>query len=53
MIYQSEEGKRKWDAQRSIKFVNKLKRKQAVGQLPDIMPKEEGEGETTEAASAE
>ena len=31
------EGKKKWDAQRSIKFVNKLKRKKAIGTLPDIM----------------
>ncbi len=47
MIYQSEEGKRKWDAQRSIKFVNKLKRKQAIGALPDIIPKgEDGTGAT-------
>ncbi|MBR1903853.1 MAG: hypothetical protein IJ824_01580, partial [Alphaproteobacteria bacterium] len=44
VIYQSEECKRKWDAQRSIKIVNKLKRKQAVGTLPDIMPKAETEG---------
>ena len=26
-------GKKKWDAQRSIKFVNKLKRKKALGAL--------------------
>ena len=32
-IFQREEGKKKWDAQRSIKFVNKLKRKKAVGTL--------------------
>jgi hypothetical protein len=38
VIYQSEEGKRKWDAQRSIKFVNKLKRKKAIGMLPDVIP---------------
>ena len=50
LIYQSEEGKRKWDAQRSIKFVNKLKRKQAVGQLPDIMPKTETEDSETSVA---
>ena len=36
-IFQHEEGKKKWDAQRSIKFVNKLKRKKAIGTLPDIM----------------
>ena len=36
-IFQREEGKKKWDAQRSIKFVNKLKRKQAVGTLPPIV----------------
>jgi len=39
-IFQCEEGKKKWDAQRSIKFVNKLKRKQAVGALPAIAPAE-------------
>ena len=50
MIYQSEEGKRKWDAQRSIKFVNKLKRKQAVGALPDIMPKEDADNNTEVSA---
>ena len=33
-----EEGKKKWDAQRSIKFVNKLKRKKAIGALPEIVP---------------
>jgi tetratricopeptide (TPR) repeat protein len=43
VIYQSEEGKRKWDAQRSIKFVNKLKRKQAIGALPDIIPHDDDE----------
>ena len=32
-IFQREEGKKKWDAQRSIKFVNKLKRKKAIGTL--------------------
>lgn len=32
-IFQREEGKKKWDAQRSIKFVNKLKRKKALGAL--------------------
>ena len=37
-IFQREEGKKKWDAQRSIKFVNKLKRKKAIGILPDVMP---------------
>ena len=37
-IFQREEGKKKWDAQRSIKFVNKLKRKQAIGALPAIAP---------------
>jgi len=36
-IFQHEEGKKKWDAQRSMKFVNKLKRKKAIGILPDIM----------------
>ena len=40
-IFQHEEGKKKWDAQRSIKFVNKLKRKKAIGTLPDIMPAED------------
>ena len=49
-IFQREEGKKKWDAQRSIKFVNKLKRKQAVGQLPDIMPKTETEDSETSVA---
>ena len=44
MIYQSEEGKRKWDAQRSIKFVNKLKRKQAIGILPSIIPQDQTDG---------
>lgn len=29
-IFQREEGKKKWDAQRSIKFVNKLKRKKPL-----------------------
>lgn len=29
-IFQIEEGKKKWDAQRSIKFVSKLKRKKAT-----------------------
>ena len=37
-IFQREEGKKKWDAQRSIKFVNKLKRKKAIGALPEIVP---------------
>ena len=40
-IFQREEGKKKWDAQRSIKFVNKLKRKKAIGMLPDVIPAEE------------
>ena len=31
----------KWDAQRSIKFVSKLKRKKATGMLPDLVPAEE------------
>ena len=35
-IFQHEEGKKKWDAQRSLKFVNKLKRKKANGTLPEI-----------------
>lgn len=37
-IFQIEEGKKKWDAQRSIKFVSKLKRKKATGMLPDLVP---------------
>ena len=50
-IFQHEEGKKKWDAQRSIKFVNKLKRKKAIGTLPDIMagaPEGADSEETTE-----
>ena len=46
-IFQREEGKKKWDAQRSIKFVNKLKRKKAIGALPEIVP-----GGTSSAAGA-
>ena len=37
-IFQREEGKKKWDAQRSMKFVNKLKRKKAVGTLQSLVP---------------
>ncbi len=37
-IFQREEGKKKWDAQRSMKFVNKLKRKKASGTLQSIIP---------------
>jgi tetratricopeptide (TPR) repeat protein len=37
-IFQKEEGKKKWDAQRSIKFVNKLKRKKENGTLQSIIP---------------
>ena len=36
-----EEGKKKWDAQRSLKFVNKLKRKKAVGTLQALVPQDE------------
>ena len=46
-IFQREEGKKKWDAQRSIKFVKKLKRKKAIGALPEIDP-----GGTSSAAGA-
>ena len=37
-IFQREEGKKKWDAQRSMKFVNKLKRKKAIGTLQSLVP---------------
>ena len=40
-IFQREEGKKKWDAQRSLKFVNKLKRKKAVGTLQALVPQDE------------
>ena len=36
-IFQREEGKKKWDAQRSMKFVNKLKRKKAIGTLQSLV----------------
>lgn len=42
-IFQKEEGKKKWDAQRSIKFVGKLKRKQSMGVLKDLVPPTEVE----------
>lgn len=41
-IFQREEGKKKWDAQRSMKFVNKLKRKKAVGTLQSLVPSDAG-----------
>ena len=40
-IFQREEGKKKWDAQRSLKFVNKLKRKKAVGTLQALVPQDD------------
>ena len=48
-----EEGKKKWDAQRSMKFVNKLKRKKAIGTLQSLVPPAEAPaGETSSAAPA-
>lgn len=52
-IFQHEEGKKKWDAQRSMKFVNKLKRKKAIGILPDIMASAPEEAEPVEPESSE
>ena len=48
-IFQREEGKKKWDAQRSIKFVNKLKRKKAIGtlQAPTVVGSESSSSDTT------
>ena len=52
-IFQREEGKKKWDAQRSMKFVNKLKRKKAIGTLQSLVPPAETPaGETSSAAPA-
>ena len=50
-IFQREEGKKKWDAQRSLKFVNKLKRKKAMGVLPSLVP-DEGEGEAPKPSAS-
>ena len=47
-----EEGKKKWDAQRSIKFVNKLKRKKAIGMLPDVIPQENAPAGNASSAPA-
>ena len=51
-IFQREEGKKKWDAQRSIKFVNKLKRKKAIGMLPDVIPQENAPAGNASSAPA-
>ena len=45
-------GKKKWDAQRSIKFVNKLKRKKAIGMLPDVIPQENAPAGNASSAPA-